>query len=400
LIIAQETPEFLSRVDKGIIENEDITEASGLAVSLKNPGILWTHNDSGDENRIFAIDTNGSHIGQYYLDGIENRDWEDLAVGRSNIDNESYIFIGDIGDNDEEYNVKYVYFFPEPEIAAGDINFSYFINDYSTIEFTYPDGVRDAETLMFDSETEDIYIIGKRDSKVRLYRIAYPYPTNTVQAELVEKISFTFDPEEDVPSNYITGGDISLSGEEILLKTYNNIYYWKREAEDSILETLLLEPITLPYRIEPQGEAICWRNDTNNGYYTISEENITVNGVEYPIAAHLYYYPRKSNITSLNNLIIENKFSLFQNYPNPFNPVTTIKYSIPAEVKDPSTKVQNVSLKVYDQLGREVAVLLNQKQNFGNYEMTWDASEYTSGIYYYKLTTGNISLTKKMILIK
>ena len=79
-------------------------------------------------------------------------------------------------------------------------------------------------------------------------------------------------------------------------------------------------------------------------------------------------------------------------YPNPFNPSTTIKYSIP--------KQSNVTLKVFDVLGSEVATLVNKEQPQGNYEVEFDGSELTSGIYFYRLQAGDFVETKKMILIK
>jgi len=90
-------------------------------------------------------------------------------------------------------------------------------------------------------------------------------------------------------------------------------------------------------------------------------------------------------------------FSLNQNYPNPFNPSTTIKYSIPAVQTDGG---DFVTLKVYDILGHEVATLVNKQQKSGNYEVQFDAYNLTSGIYFYKLTTGTFSESRKMILIK
>jgi len=85
-------------------------------------------------------------------------------------------------------------------------------------------------------------------------------------------------------------------------------------------------------------------------------------------------------------------YSLTQNYPNPFNPTTSIKFAIP--------KNEFVSLKVYDMLGKEVATLVNQNANAGEYEVTFDATKLTSGVYFYKLTSGNFSDVKKMILVK
>ena len=97
------------------------------------------------------------------------------------------------------------------------------------------------------------------------------------------------------------------------------------------------------------------------------------------------------------NKSIPNKYSLSQNYPNPFNPSTTIKYSIPNVGVGHAPTVQ---LKVYDVLGREVATLVNKEQSAGNYEVQFDASGLTSGIYLYQLQSGNFIESRKMILIK
>ena len=114
-------------------------------------------------------------------------------------------------------------------------------------------------------------------------------------------------------------------------------------------------------------------------------------------------------ITALeNNIQLPNKFLLSQNYPNPFNPTTTIGFSIPAQSViarspfiDATTKQsQHVTLKVYDILGREVATLVNEQKPAGNYEVTFDASELSSGVYFYKLQAGSFVQTKKMILLR
>ena len=92
----------------------------------------------------------------------------------------------------------------------------------------------------------------------------------------------------------------------------------------------------------------------------------------------------------VNNLPTE--FSLSQNYPNPFNPNTSIEYSVPSN--------EYVSLKVYDILGNEIVTLVNEQKEAGNYEVNFDASNFVSGVYIYRLTLGNKYLSKKMILIK
>jgi hypothetical protein len=91
------------------------------------------------------------------------------------------------------------------------------------------------------------------------------------------------------------------------------------------------------------------------------------------------------------------EYSLSQNYPNPFNPSTTIKYSIP---NVESGHAPTVLLKVYDILGREVATLVNKQQKAGNYEVTFNALNLTSGVYFYRLKSGGFTQSKKMILLK
>lgn len=87
-----------------------------------------------------------------------------------------------------------------------------------------------------------------------------------------------------------------------------------------------------------------------------------------------------------------NKFALDQNYPNPFNPSTTIKYSIP--------KMSFVTIKIYDVLGREVQTLINEQKSAGNYSAVFNANNFPSGIYFYRIQAGDFVQTKKMVLLK
>ncbi len=94
---------------------------------------------------------------------------------------------------------------------------------------------------------------------------------------------------------------------------------------------------------------------------------------------------------------LPNKFSLSQNYPNPFNPQTKIKFEIP-----PSRGARGVMVKlfIYDALGREISILVNEELKPGTYEVSFDGSSYPSGVYFYKLLAGDYSETRKMILLK
>jgi hypothetical protein len=114
------------------------------------------------------------------------------------------------------------------------------------------------------------------------------------------------------------------------------------------------------------------------------------------------YRRPKSEVIGIQSISTEipESFSLSQNYPNPFNPVTKIKFSIPNST--PLTPLQRgtVSLKVYDINGKEVAVLVNESLQPGIYEVTFDGSGLTSGVYFYKLQAGEFSVTKRMVMIK
>ncbi len=113
------------------------------------------------------------------------------------------------------------------------------------------------------------------------------------------------------------------------------------------------------------------------------------NGTHYDYATIKY-----SIVTNLNNNTYTNAkgFKLHQNYPNPFNPATVIRYTL----------IENriVMLKVHDVLGSEITTLVNEKQNAGSYSVEFDASNYPSGVYYYKLEAGDFSEVRKMILLK
>jgi len=393
-------PEFMERRNLGEVENNSIDEASGLAASKINPGILWTHNDSGDENRIFAVALNGGNVGVFYIDGAENRDWEDMEIGSGPVEGKEYIYIADIGDNEAKYEEKYIYRIEEPKIPENHSGIIDTLINVSKITFTYPDGNRDSETLLFDPLTKDIFLLSKRDSDIRLYSLRYPQSiSEVITAELVDVLNFPDDPEINKPYNYITSGDISNDGSEIIIKTYSNIYYWLRDPEESVTATLSSkQPAYLPFARsvdETQGEAVCWNSSENKGYFTLAEEKIFVNNTEFNFPAQLYYYERiQPNDLEIDEIIRD--FKLNQNFPNPFNPETIIEYDLPY--------ARFVESTVYDKTGEKIADLVEQYQNAGHYKVKFDASsldvKLSSGIYFYRINFGGEIETKSMVFIK
>jgi len=266
-----------SGVGMGYIKDKKLDEISGMAASVSNPRCFWVHNDSGDDARIFLIDSVGRTLATVYVEGISNRDWEDVAVGPGPKDGLSYLYIANIGDNKARYKQKTVYRIEEPVLNTQQKNQRLKVSGVDEINFIYDDGARDAETLMLDPVTKDLYIVSKREDSVHVYKL--PFPQSITETFMVKR-------EMKLPFPLITGGDISADGSEILIKNYLKVYYWHRDEHESIIDALSREPNELPYIIEPQGEAISWLKD-GTGYVTSSEEGYG-NG-----RAALYLYKRK-----------------------------------------------------------------------------------------------------------
>ncbi|MDH3269120.1 MAG: T9SS type A sorting domain-containing protein, partial [Ignavibacteria bacterium] len=311
------------------------------------------------------------------IDGVGARDWEDMAIGPGPDSGEQYLYIGEIGDNNALFEIKYIYRVPEPDVDSSQTPIDTTLYGAEVITFKYPDGSRDAETVMVDPITKDIYIVSKRENNVRVYLA--PYPQSTTD-------TITLEHKATLDSTQITGGDISQSGLEILIKTYYSIFYWHREPGQELWEALANPPLIIPYIQESQGEAVGWEPEELGGYYTTSEERDS-------IPAHLYFYPRlDSTVFVVDDSELPVVHSLFQNFPNPFNPATTVKYQIP--------EFSFVTLKVYDVLGSEIVTLVNNGKPAGSYEVEFNATTLPSGVYFYRLQSGSFVETKKMILLK
>jgi hypothetical protein len=112
----------------------------------------------------------------------------------------------------------------------------------------------------------------------------------------------------------------------------------------------------------------------------------------FPLAK-FYHFSTEITLTDVEEEPeLVNTFNLSQNYPNPFNPSTSIEYRVGSK--------EYITLKIYDILGREVAILVNEEKPAGSYEIKFDASSLASGVYFYKLQTESIFSSKKMVLLK
>ena len=256
------------------LNNEKLTEISGIAASVANPGMLWAHNDSGNEPEIYLIDEKLDIRATLKLESVRNRDWEDIAVGPGPEAGTTYVYLGDIGDNDAEYPYKYVYRFREPEMKEGASVFT--ITDFETIVFNLEGPVKDTESLLIDPTSKNLYLISKREDPVYLYELKYPYDKgDTVSASRLFSLPFT----------EIVGADCQIKNGNVLIKNYSNVFYWENKNGESVPTLLKKPPLQVPYMEEPKGEAIGWSAD-GSGFYTISER-------KKKKPSFLFFYARK-----------------------------------------------------------------------------------------------------------
>jgi hypothetical protein len=226
-----------------------LKEVSGIADSKTAPGHVWAHQDRGNPPQLHLINYDGTVKKNIYIKGARNRDWEDMALVGSDL------YIADIGDNFKAFTEYTIYIMPEPALGIDTVY------SFETIRFRYPDGAHDAEALLVDPTTKDIFIITKSDDPAAIYKLSFPYSTAEVNTA-VKSGQLTY--------KGAVGAALSPDGKEIIVKTYFALFHYIR-AGASIDAALQKKPATLPYRIEPQGEAVTFANN-NGGYFTLSEK--------------------------------------------------------------------------------------------------------------------------------
>lgn len=245
------------------IKDKSISESSGLVASRTTPGAYWTHNDSGDGPFIYAFDTRGDSFGTFRITGAEARDWEDIAAGPGPQANKSYLYIGDIGDNDSVRSEVIVYRVPEPTLSAATRKFTKnragSTERADAIRLKYPDGKHDAEALLVHPRTGNIYIVVKvLIANPGVYEAVAPFTPG--QSITMKRLG-----EARVPSLFggvITGGSISPDGRRVALCDYFQGYEIVLPAGASNFDDIWKQKMTgFDLGKRKQGESITYRLD-------------------------------------------------------------------------------------------------------------------------------------------
>jgi hypothetical protein len=234
----------------GTVQTPEAPELSGLVVSRSQLGVLWTHNDSGDRARVFALRPNGSLLADLDVPGAEAVDWEDIAIRGKEL------YVGDIGDNDRKRASVDVYRFPEPQVPATGST-----APATRLTLSYPDGAHDAETLLVDPRNGDIVIVTKDFSgRSGIYVSHHSSTTLRLAGHLNLGLG-----------GLATGGDVSADGRVIAIRTYGNVYAWRRPSGVSLAAALRRKPCVSPTPLrEGQGEALALTR-TGGTFYTVPE---------------------------------------------------------------------------------------------------------------------------------
>ncbi|RAJ87603.1 hypothetical protein CLV59_101363 [Chitinophaga dinghuensis] len=252
--VSTEKPVMLGKID-----NDKLDEASGIASSVPLKGYFWTHNDSGNKPDVFLINSNAHVVSVLRIENASNKDWEDIAEGIGPEKGKSYVYVGDIGDNAGMRNHIKIYRFLEPTtVPAAKATVT-----ADVLKLEYPDKPKDAESLMIDPISKNIYIISKRQKSVHLYKTPLLFK-NGDHAVLKELLT--------LPFTWVTSGDISKDGHHIVIKTLTTVYYWHRNTGETVEQAMARPGKQLPYIPEKQGEGITITTN-NDGYVTISEGN-------------------------------------------------------------------------------------------------------------------------------
>ncbi|MFZ5891495.1 MAG: hypothetical protein ACOY0T_10630 [Myxococcota bacterium] len=268
---AGECPRSTAPVARGQIDDEYISEASGIAASFRSDGVFYVVNDSGSNAAVYAVTGTGELVATLNLGGALNEDWEDVAVGPGPEAGQTYVYVADIGDNDRVRTTSIVvHRLLEPALSASERDQELSVTPVS-LYLRYPDGPHNAETLLVDPRNGDFYIVTKGDSDgSRIYHAPAPHSTSNVM-ELVYVLSLQFG-QSPLPGNALTtSGSIARDGSSVLLRSYDHAFWWYRAPNQSLANALTASPCALPIAAdETQGEGITFTRD-GNAYVTIAE---------------------------------------------------------------------------------------------------------------------------------
>jgi hypothetical protein len=235
---------------------DELDESSGLAASIAHPGVFWSHNDSGDEPRLYAVDTTATLISTVNVGGARAVDWEALDIGACPLEGEPpdawCLYVADTGNNARRRRTVSIYVVPEPDPRAERGS----VDALGAVRFSYADGPTDAEAIAITAEGDLIVVTKWGAPRVVLHRI----PAVDVRRALSGGDTLRLGPGRELPirSDFMLGGVVTgaaLDGDEAILavRTYSELYFFAWPLTVSVLEGA---PRCFLGGLQVQGEAV------------------------------------------------------------------------------------------------------------------------------------------------
>jgi len=242
-----------------LIRDPELSEISGMAVSRRHAGVLWMHNDSDGPAELFAVDETGHRVATVLVEGVENRDWEDIAAFER--DGRSYLLIADTGDNGGLRRELELAVVAEPDLRDQSVPADWLIR------FHWPDGPRDTESVAVSPDDGMAYFVSKKRVPPELWRVSIVPgdPGELRTAEWVASLSGVKQPTADdltrnpVFGRYrsqITAFDISADGLTAVVLNYRTAYVYRRSAGEPWAGAVTRQPVEAGFPWLAQAEAM------------------------------------------------------------------------------------------------------------------------------------------------
>ena len=227
----------------GKIQIDELTELSGLTASIRRPGHLWAHNDSGGEPVLFCMTLRGASCGTTLLVGASALDWEDIASRR--VGDESLLYVADIGDNERVRDHVTIYRVDEPANGTRRVEAEGF-------DLRFPRRAFDAEAVIVEPETEDLYIVTKDFAGRADVFVARGPLGSTTTLEPVGSVRLAG------PLAVVTGASLAPTGDRVVLSTYAAGYELTLPEGEPFDEIWDQRPVRVDLGSHAQGEAVAY----------------------------------------------------------------------------------------------------------------------------------------------
>lgn len=257
----------------GLVTSGQLGEISGLAASPGHDGVLWAINDGGNPARLYAISRRGRLLARYEVEGIKNRDWEDLASFV--LDGRRYLLVADTGDNAGRRRDFALHVFEEPTtLANGKLKPAW------TIRARWPDGPRDCEAVAVDAAAGQVLLVSKKRVPPELFSLPLADPHGAVvEARRIGRLAGVpqvsdalrhRDPKFAALFSQVTAADIAPDRRSLAVLTYGSVLFYRRSESQNWADATARTPEAHDIPPIPQAEALAW-SAGGGGLYATGE---------------------------------------------------------------------------------------------------------------------------------